>query len=459
MDKTHSILFNYYKKFTTKGGYKNYAISDVELNMTITTKEYEPEIATQNANLLYPGWNVINSDAYNKLIEWMKSPINETMLKLMTYYDNSQDTRLNKGQDELYIQFSDEYKLTCIAFFVEYKRLAKAFKEDLSNFHRHDYWRILHDFISKTACVEFLKRPTKDQKWRKNDYIIDNYGFKIIKEYMPFLYKDRNSLEEYNKELIEYYDLNPIESCKKLFNISGYNGGRNNYYYNKFTTKGGYKDYKIPDDEVKLIQKKLYQPELMAMQANDNYPGWEVINSDAYKNLIEYMKLDKHQLKLKLLTYYDNTQDSRLMDNGIYKIYIQYSDEYKLTCIAFLVEYNRLAKAFGVNLTDFHNHLYWKTLYDFIDKTACIGFLKRKSKDQNWRKGEDIIDSYGIELIKQYMPFLYANANTIQPNVADLMNYYFLNPIQTCKDIKKYQQNGGRINNYYNKLQKYKYRI
>lgn len=155
-------------------------------------------------------------------------------------------------------------------------------------------------------------------------------------------------------------------------------------YYKKFIINGGYNNFTISEDELSSVTKP---PATMFDKANKLFPEW--YNNKDYINLINYMNdtEDGQRMKNTLLTYYDNNTDEELYkrDNEEDQFYIKNEYEYILTCIAFLAEYKKLKKDFnGLNPEEFiiNTDNYWKTLYDFISKTACMKFVGDKSKDQ-----------------------------------------------------------------------------
>lgn len=228
MSNTHPILYNY----LVKGGYKKFR-TPLLLNSNNEIVAAPPEIITSGIDKKYEGWESIGSDSYNELINYLNTPRGyDDVLTLLTYYDNTVDS---KHKYKLYINFLDEYKLTCIAFTVEYDRLRSAFGSDLDKFHKHNYWDVLYDFINKTVCVGFVNRKSKDQKWIKTDYLEAMYGIQILKIYAPFLYSDRRSLRSDVKSLMKGFDLDSLQKCK----MQG-GGSSNNifeYKYLKYNSK------------------------------------------------------------------------------------------------------------------------------------------------------------------------------------------------------------------------------
>jgi hypothetical protein len=115
MNNTHSTLYKHYNKFITSGGYSKFRLPPDQLEF-----DPEPGIMTAVAHARFGGWETIDSDPYDRLINYLNSAEGfDMVLTLLTYYDNTADDTLNKGSYEFYIQYSDEYKLTCIAFSVE----------------------------------------------------------------------------------------------------------------------------------------------------------------------------------------------------------------------------------------------------------------------------------------------------------------------------------------------------
>jgi len=422
MNNIHSILYKHYNKFITSGGYSKFRLPPDQLEF-----DPEPGIMTAVAHARFRGWETIDSDPYDRLINYLNSAEGfDMVLTLLTYYDNTADDTLNKGSYEFYIQYSDEYKLTCIAFSVEYYRLKKIFGSDLTRFHSDPYWGVFYDFINKTACDGFLKRKSDDQKWRKED-IVDDYGIKLLKTYAPFVDKDRRSLKPKVKEFISKFDVNYLQTC----NI---HGGNNrifpNYYFNGGDNEiNKYNDY-INDLSDENAYNKLYE---ILNYINEHYPDHRNPLSKDYKDLKDYFRNNENGIKdvHDLISYSKNNEGKGLIDfEGIYII----------VCIAYDSEYYRLK--------DSISDIYWNNLKEFIANTSCVPITKSKSDDQVWLK-ETLHRTYGINTMKLYMTFIFKRG--IRQDIKEL----FSNNLRDIEIKCRTEQNGG----YHKKYIKYKLKL
>ena len=416
MNNTHSVLYKYYNKFVTSGGYSKFRLPPNQLEF-----DPVPGIMATVAHAKFKGWETIDSDPYNRLIDYLNSDKGYSMvLTLLTYYDNTADDTLNKGSYEFYIKYSDEYKLTCIAFLVEYNRLKRLYGPELSKFHSDSYWNVFYDFIKKTSCDGFLKRKSKDQKWMKDD-IIDDYGIKLLKRYASFVDADRRSLKSKIKEFISRFDVNYLQIC----NISG----GNNRIYSDYYINGGENNTYINDLSDENAYNRLYE---ILNFINENFPDYRYPLSKDYKDLKDYFRNDKNGIKdvHDLISYSKNNEGEGLIDfEGIYII----------VCIAYDSEYYRLK--------DSISDIYWNDLKEFIANTSCVPITKSKSDDQTWLK-ETLHRTYGINTMKLYMTFIFRRG--VRPDIKELFNNNLRDSEIKCKS----EQSGGAI--YIQKYKKYK---
>jgi hypothetical protein len=410
MNNTHSKLYKHSNKFITSGGYSKFRLPPDQLEF-----DPEPGIMTAVAHARFGGWETIDSDPYNRLIYYLNSAEGfDMVLTLLTYYDNTADDTLNKGSYEFYIQYSDEYKLTCIAFLVEYNRLKAIYGSDLSRFHSDPYWNVFYDFINKTACDGFLKRKSDDQKWRKED-IVDDYGIKLLKTYAPFVDKDRRSLKPKVKEFISKFDVNYLQKC----NIQG----GNNRIFSNYHLDGGLNTYDnyINDLSDKDAHDKLYE---IMNHLNEHFPDYRNTSSRDYKDLKNYFANDVNGIR-------------DVHDLISCKDFIDFEGTYVIVCIAFDSEYYRLK--------DSVSDIYLNILKEFIVNTSCVPIIKPKSDDQLWLK-ETLHRTYGINTMKLYMTFIFRRG--IRQDIKELFNNNLRDIEVKCRD----EQNGG----YYKKYKKYK---
>jgi len=416
MNNTKLVSHKYYNKFITYGGYNKFRLPPDQLEF-----DPEPGIMASIAHARFKGWETIDSDPYNRLINYLNSTEGfDMVLTLLTYYDNTADDTLNKGFYEFYIKFSDEYKLTCIAFLVEYNRLKRMYGSDLSRFHSDPYWNVFYDFIKKTACDAFLKRKSSDQKWRKED-IIDDYGIKLLKTYASFVDADRRSLKPKIREFISKFDVNYLQTC----NLQG----GNNRIYSNYYFDGGVNDINtynntyITDLSDEDAHNKLYE---ILNYLNEHFPDYRNTSSRGYKDLKNYFANDPNGIR-------------DVHDLISCKDFIDFEGTYVIVCIAFDSEYYRLKD----NVSD----IYLNILKEFIVNTSCVPITIPKSDDQLWLK-ETLHRTYGINTMKLYMTFIFRRG--IRPDIKELFNNNLRDIEVKCRS----EQSGGGM--YIQKYKKYK---
>jgi len=471
----HSILINYYKKYSSRGGYLGYVLEQ-ELNEKGEDNiELTIEAAVFSITLKFPNWYILDSKDYKNLMNYFLNDNNgiEMVIRLITYwrYYTYIDPNISKYKRSETHKYTDlavtkrDYELVCIAFYAEYKRLTKVYKDDISNyrnssptteklnktilskFHEEEYWQALELFISVWICARFEEPRNKDQEWRKDGSAV-NYGINILKIYSSFIDSDRTLLPKNIVKWIKLYELDTIKKCGDL---------------NKH---GGYLDFNLPlnidDSGTSGLEFVIEQRE---EEFNTNYPDWQNINSKRntnYNNLINYLS-DDHSGNIfvyHVLTYWRFKKDP---NKDEYTVTIYNKNQFMIACIAFSVELMRLMNKHDEDITnfnrsrnsqelekfhneeeleEFHNEEFWTILESFISYYACYNFTE---------PGEKI----GYKILKEYIPQIDKEKRLLPQKIINLISQYEPDTLIKCKNIR----GGNKINTFYNKYVKYNSRI
>jgi hypothetical protein len=248
-------------------------------------------------------------------------------------------------------------------------------------------------------------------------------------------------------------------------------------YYSKYNKSGGYLDYELTkelnqkgDDIIDLTV------EAAETMVNMKFPMWSNIGSNDYNNLLNFFLTNDAgiEMVIRLITYWryytyisPNKSKYERSPEHEFKDLITDMEQYKLVCIAFHAEYQRLKNKYEDDilkyssllptnrdktiLSEFHKEEYWKEFELFVKSWICSGWIAPPKKGQEWIKNRSV-SQYGIDILKQYAPFIDEDRLLLPSKITKWIKTYEINTILQCSNLSK---GGGKMYTFYNKYIKY----
>lgn len=228
--RNHTILLNYYNKYSSRGGKKPYNYDD-------NINQYENNISfDESYNYLKEITDEINrevgdhwySNATKNIFDSETSDVAKKLLKYWKYKDE-------EGNLHLTIDSEDTFTLICMAFEYEFNDLKN--QNNLQN--NNEYWDSLFKFIELTSCVDIVE-PETPETIRLGRRLSIGIGNKIIRQFIPSLYKLQNKslIRKDVSNLMNNYKIDVIRTCA---NSEG--GQFNGNYYNNYRGGNNKKTY------------------------------------------------------------------------------------------------------------------------------------------------------------------------------------------------------------------------
>jgi hypothetical protein len=232
----HTILLNYYKKYSSRGGEGPHGPIDYDDNVNQYTNDisydesykYLKEITDEINREVGDHWY---SNARNNIFDSNTSEEAKKLLKYWKYNDE-------EGNLHLTIDSEDTFTLICMAFEYEFNELKNKNRLQDNN----EYWDSLFKFIELTSCVE-IAEPETSETIRLGRRLTIGIGNKIIRQFIPSLYRIENKslIPEKVRNLMNDYKVDVIRTCAirkgGRFNGISYNnyrGGNNETYINQY---------------------------------------------------------------------------------------------------------------------------------------------------------------------------------------------------------------------------------